>query len=361
MRYLFDIGHPAEFHYFSKVIEWLLKKGHEVLITARDKDVTLDLVKKSGLDYINTGKNLPSKIGKIFSLFRNDICILKAIKKFKPHLIVNFFSPFAAQAGWLCRKPIIGFHDTEIASVSIRLAQPFTTVVVVPECYTRQLPEKKTIRFRGYFELCHLHPRYFTPDPSVRDILGIENNEKYVLTRFISRHAIHDIGLNGMSMDIKKRAVREFSRLARVFVSSEEKLPHELELYRIDIPPEKMHDVLFFASLCYGESATMSAESAMLGTPAIYLDDRGRGYSHDLEKRYGLVFNFSLNPRAIEQSVQRGIELIQENDEQKWQARRQQLLGENIDVSRFMLWFIEQYPESVRIMKKDPEYQLKFK
>jgi predicted glycosyltransferase len=361
MRYLFDIGHPAEFHYFRGVIRNLEKMGHRVLVTARDKEMTLELLEKSGLDFICTGRNIPSRLGKIFSLFRNNVHIYKAIQKFKPDLIVNFFSPFAAQAGWLAGIPVLGFHDTEIASVSLKLAQPFTDTVVVPECYTRILPEKKTLTFRGYFELCHLHPHYFTADPAVKNELGVEKEGKIALLRFVSRRAIHDVGLRGLSTGMKRKAAKEFSKHARVFISSEEKLPDDLEGYRITVAPEKIHHVLHYASLCYGESATMSAESAVLGTPAVFLDEKGRGYTDDLEKKYGLVENFSTSFQDQEKSIEKGIEILGKSDEQHWREKREQLLRQNIDVTDFMTWLIESYPESVLVMKKDPEYQFRFR
>lgn len=361
MRYLFDIGHPAEFHYFRGVIRNLEQKGHRVLVTVRDKEMTLELLKESGMEFICTGRNIPSRLGKIFTLFRNNLHIYRAIRKFKPDLIINFFSPFAAQAGWLAGIPVLGFHDTEIASVSLKLAQPFTKTVVVPECYTRTLPQEKTLKFRGYFELCHLRPHYFTPDPTVADDLGVHKEEKIALVRFVSRHAIHDVGLRGLSLDMKRKAVREFSKLARVFISSEEKLPDDLEPFRINIPPNKIHDVMFQATLCYGESATMSAESAVLGTPALFLDEKGRGYTHDLENKYGLVFNFTISLRDQRQSIDKGIELLQKSDNRLWQKKRKQLLRENIDVTSFMTWLIESYPESAETLKKDPDYQFRFR
>ena len=36
------------------------------------------------------------------------------------------------------------------------------------------------------------------------------------------------------------------------------------------------------------------------------------------------------------------------------------MLSEKIDVTAFMVWFVENYPESVEIMKKNPDYQLRF-
>ena len=361
MKYLFDIGHPAEFHYFKNVIKNFKKKGHRVLITARDKDVNLELLKKSEMDFICTGRNIPSRIGKIFSLLRNDFHIYKAVKNSKPDLILNFFSPFAAQVGWLKGIPVLGFHDTEIAGISIKLAQPFTSMVVVPECYNRFLPEKKTIHFKGYFELCHLHPRYYSPDPSILMKLGLGQNEPYVLMRFVSHQAIHDTGTSGMSLKMKRKAVKALSEIGRVFISSEVPLPDDLDRYKLNVQVDQIHHVLNYASLCFGESATMSAESAILGVPSIFLDKQGRGYTDDLEKKYGLVFNFKLEKEDLEKSIEKGIELIKKHDQAYWKKKRDRLIAENIDVAAFMIWLIENYPDSIQIMKQNPEYQFRFR
>jgi len=37
------------------------------------------------------------------------------------------------------------------------------------------------------------------------------------------------------------------------------------------------------------------------------------------------------------------------------------VLADNIDVTSFMVWFIENYPNSLKIMKDNPDYQWKFK
>ena len=43
-----------------------------------------------------------------------------------------------------------------------------------------------------------------------------------------------------------------------------------------------------------------------------------------------------------------------------WQAKRQVMLKDKIDVTAFYVWFIENYPKSVNILKENPEYQNRF-
>ena len=37
------------------------------------------------------------------------------------------------------------------------------------------------------------------------------------------------------------------------------------------------------------------------------------------------------------------------------------MLSEKIDVTAFWAWFMENYPESADVMKKDPDFQHRFK
>jgi len=362
MKYLFDIGHPAHVHYFKNLIWTLKKKGHEIKITTRDKEISLYLLNKYGFEYICTGQNKSTILGKISSLIKNDYVIYKETKKFNPDILISFFLPFTSHVGRVLRKPVIGFTDTEHATLNFFLSEKFTDTIITPRCYKRKFPQNKHIRFDGYFELAYLHPNYFTPDSSILNLLRVKKNERYIIMRFVSWKASHDIGHKGISLENKINAVKEFAKYAKIFISSEEKLPDVLEKFSIKIPPEKMHSALYYSSLLYGESATMASECAVLGTPAIFLDNNGRGYTDEEEKRYGLVFNFTESLLDQEKSIKKGIELLQALDlKQEWQIRRYKMLSEKIDITAFMIWLIENYPESVNIMKNNPDYQFNFK
>ena len=51
MKVLIDIGHPGHVHFFKNLIWILEKKGHEVLVTARGKEVTVDLLRAYGIKH----------------------------------------------------------------------------------------------------------------------------------------------------------------------------------------------------------------------------------------------------------------------------------------------------------------------
>jgi len=357
MKYLFDIGHPAHVHYFKNLIWALKKKGHEIKITTRDKEISLYLLNKYGFEYICTGQNKSTILGKASSLIKNDYVIYKETKKFNPDILISFFLPFTAHVGRVLRKPVIGFTDTEHATLSIFLTEKFTDVIITPKCYKRKFPENKHIRFNGNFELASLHPNYFKPDRSVIDYLRVKKDEKVVIFRFVSQAASHDIGHRGLSLETKRKTVKEIAKYAKIFISSEEELPVDLIKYQIKIPPEKMHDALAYATLFLGEGATMASECAMLGTPAIYVNSLSAGTLEEHEK-YGLIYSYRSSLGVIEKAL----ELLEiQNLKEQWQMKKNKMLTEKIDVTAFMVWFIENYPESVKIMKNNPDYQFNFK
>lgn len=341
MKILVDINHPAHVHYFKNCIKQLRQKGHQIIVTARDRYPVLQLLEAYKEEYYSRGKGSKHLVGKLLYMPAADIKILKIALKTKPDLFLSFGTPYPNHVAWLLRKPGINFQDTENARLMFTISLPFSRVYCTPNCFKRDLG-KKHIRFNGYMELAYLHPNYFTPDESIFEYLQVNRDEKYVVVRFVSWGASHDIGHKGISLEMKRKAIKEFSRHARVFISSEGGLPEELKPYQINIPPEKMHDALAYACLLYGESATMASECAVLGIPAIYLDNEGRGYTDEQEEKYGLVFNYTESLAHQEESIQKAIELLKTpNLREQWQKRRQKMLEETIDVTAFMVQLLE--------------------
>ena len=193
MRIIVDIGHPAHVHYFRNFIKIMSQKRHSFLVIAHDKDVTFSLLNKYKIDFISRGKGSNSLFGKFIYIFQADIYVLKAALKFKPDLFISFGTPFAAHVSFLLRKPNIVFSDTEHALFAQILSVPLSTVIFTPNAFFKYFG-KRHIKFSGYMELCSLHPNYFQPDCQVLKLLGIGKNEKFILLRFVSWTAYHDIG-----------------------------------------------------------------------------------------------------------------------------------------------------------------------
>jgi len=357
MRIVVDINHPAHVHYFKNFIWEMQKRGHEFFVTASEKDVTYSLLEKYGITFVKIGNYGKSLLKKIISVPILDLQMYKEVKKFKPDILIGFGSIRAAHVSFLLRKPCINFEDTEHSTEQIRFYLPFVTAVITPSCYRHDLG-KKQVRFNGYMELAALHPNRFTPNPQVLTDLGLVEGAPFIVIRFISWDASHDFGKHGITLETKKRAIQEFQKFGRIFISSEKDLTEEFEKYRLSISPEKMHDLLYYATLLYGESATMASECAVLGTHAIFCDFAGRGYTDEEDRVYNLVYNFKLDQAGQEKSIDKAISLLHDlNLKQIGQEKKERLLREKIDVTAFMIWIVENYHENINKIKKDLEMQ----
>lgn len=355
MKILIDIGHPGHVHLFRPFALEMISKGHQVLFTCRQKEFEMELLRSAGFNFISFGKHFKTKKGKIWGLVKFNFQLLTACLKFKPDILMSHGSIYAAQIGYLLRKPHISMEDSGNWE-QMRLYIPFTKNILTPKELKEDLGPKQ-IRYSGYHELAYLHPRLFTPDDLIWNILKLKKDQPFALLRFVSWSATHDKGQGGLSNVVKKELVHLLASKMQVLISAEGKLPDEFEKYKISIPPEKMHDVLAAAAIFIGEGATMASEAGILGTPAVYVNSLERCYNQDQEK-YGTVFNF----RNSEGVIDKVKSLINEPYlKQKTLSGRNKMLSEKIDVTHFLVWFIENYPESAKIMKENPDYQLKFK
>ncbi len=355
MRVLVDIGHPAHVHLFRHCAANLVEKGHEVKFTARDKESALYLLKFFGMDYEIRGDLKSGMLDKAVSMFSTDHRIYKIAKSFRPDLFVGVHNPYIAQVAKLLRKKSITFTDTEYVGIASRLTFPFTDTICTPSCFLEELDPRKHVRYNGFHELAYLHPNYFKPDQGVLDELGLSKKEDYIILRFISWAASHDVGLKG----IGKAAdlVKSLEDFGRVLVTSEGKLGSKLEKYRISCSPEKIHSLMYYAQLYLGEGGTMAAESALLGTPAIHVEANAEGVATgsfsgnflELRDKYGLLYFYPDQGQAFSKAV----EILENPDSKKeWQRKREKLLGDKIDVSAWMTEFIENYPVSFHEYKK---------
>lgn len=335
-------------------------KGHKVLFTCRQKEFIIQLLETEGFDYVSFGKKYTTTLKKIWGMVEFDIKLWKTCHQFHPDIFVSLGSMYAAQVSALLHKPHICFEDTYNME-QVRLYRPFTDLILTGDYEHPILSKTKEFRMAGYNELAYLHPNRFVPDESVLDELKVAKDEKFILLRFVAWNASHDIGHKGISMENKVRIVQEFSKQSRVFISSEEMLPSVFDKYRLPTHPSRIHHVIAFASLVFGESSTMAEEAAMLGVPSIYLNNDNIWYTQHLERDYNLMYNMSESEEDVQKAIQKGKEILSYTNKQDWQDRKKKMLKERIDVTAFLVWLVENYPESKKIITQDKDYQYRFK
>jgi predicted glycosyltransferase len=337
MRILIDILHPAHVHFFRYFRDEMLDRGHEVLVTAREKDVAVDLltgyaishevlsVQKAG---VGLAGELVARTGRLIRIARRE----------KPTVLTGIMGPSIALAGRLLRIPSVVFYDTEFATRTNRFVYPLASYVCTPDSYAAPVNGNHII-YPGYHELAYLHPARFTPDPDRLASFDLKPGESYSLVRFVSWEASHDSGEIALTPDQKRQIVGELEAKGRVLISSEGLLPVDLKDRALVGPVSDVHHLLAYPRVVVGESATMSSEAAVLGTPAVFIATTGRGYTDDQERRYGHVRSF--RPERFEEALEAARQFADYPQSRRDDIRKA-LLADKIDVTDWMVRFFEE-------------------
>lgn len=365
MKVLFMISHPAHFHMFRYTIDNLRRDGHEVVVVIRPKDVLESLCQNAGMTYYKV-KDRPKRFGLLglgFSLMGKTVETWKIVRREHPDILVGS-DGVLAYVGKLMRKPAFecSEDDAEAISLYAKMFFPFYTGIICPDCCSAWKWDKKKIGYKSYHELGYLHPNQFEPDKAKVEQYGIDTTKPYTLIRFAQLTAHHDVGIHGINTEIAQRILDMVSKEGPVYITSERPLEPQFEQYRIKINPLDMHHVMAFASLYIGDSQTMAAEAGVLGVPFVRFNDFvGRlSYLNELENNYQLGFGHKTNDvEGFMASIRRWLDTP--NRKEVCAQRRHKMLSEKIDYSKFLAWFIENYPESRDIMKQTPDYQWNFK
>lgn len=332
MRIALSIEHPAWAYQFKNIIEKNNHDGGESLVLAVDKDGSLQLLKSFGIKYVlradSTGKNIFDKT----ALFTK-LCIMytKDIIKFKPDILIGRASPMMAIAAFLTHRPHVIFEDTEVSKFSLWICKIFSTYIITPSPFLTDLG-KKQIRMPIYKELFYLHRREFTPDTSILELYGIERSKPYVIVRFVSWNASHDVGMHGLSDGEKVEFVRKLSSIVKVYISSESDLPKALMGYRLNAAYEVIHHILYYATIVISEGASMASEAAVLGTHSFYLNEIESGTTKEQEEKYQLLTVSHNVKTRYEEALHKVQKMLQDPELwKKGKEKREQMLAEMPD------------------------------
>ena len=340
MRLLFDVVHPAHVHFFRHMRQQLIDDGHEALVVSRDKDVTLALLDHFAIPHVCAGRAATGGVtARAGELAARVSALVGHIRRFSPDVVATR-NPAGVQAARLTRVP--GVFDTDdgtAVGIHFRAARPFADVITTPACLSEDFGAKHR-RYPGFKALAYLHPNRFRPDGGIRDELGLRPGEPLFAARFSAHSASHDAKVKGLPAAAQRAVVEHLAQRGRVVVSGEERLPAGVASLGLAVPPARFHDVLAAADLCVGDSQSVAAEAAVLGTPAYRLSsfsDRV-DYLQVLEADYGLVRNFLPGDEtAMLAAVARATDDLP-GLARAAATRRRRLLSEGVDVTA---WYCE--------------------
>jgi uncharacterized protein len=371
MKILIALNHPAHFHLFKNSAKELQQTGHKILFVYKHKDILEKLLENFEFDSIKlsdkryTGDSKLDIIkDRLYELAVQDKNLYKSVRKFCPDLMAGTDISIA-HVGWIARIPTLIFNedDIEINRFFCYSTYPFANHIISPfVCNVGNFQNKK-ISYNGYQKLAYLHPKRFSPDKyKVQESISLD--KPYFLVRLVSFTAGHDVEQkhSGITDSLLQQIIDRLSDYGNVYLSSEMPVKKEFSKYVLEINPLEIHHFLYFADLLVADSQSMIVESAVIGTPSIRFNSFvGRiSVLNELEKYYQLTTGIQTNhPELLLDKI---IELSSKEDLKSIYLKRKKImLQDKIDLTAFMVWFIENYPDSVKLIKENPEYQMEFK
>lgn len=340
MRILIDINHPKNVHIFKNLAKHFLNQDqYEVQITCMSKDLTVDLLNEYKLPFKVVGRHRTSVFGKLLNLLVYTVKIIITITKYKPDVCISQGSVYLAIACKLTNTSDISLHDTDNAGLNNLISLNFSKFILTSKYFNVKVPPKKHIQFNGILENAYLHPNYISEfqSDSLRNVIYI---------RFVSWGATHDYGHQGLSQEEKIIVVKTLNKYGEVVISSEGKLPQELNQYKSTIKPSLIHSYMAKVKLFIGESATMAAECALLGIHSIYIDNVGRSYTDFLGKEFDLVRTYSEDSSSVKQALSKAEEILCKDNISYFLNKKQKYFNHTIDLTKLLIFILEDFPNN---------------
>jgi len=363
MNILIDIGHPAHVHYYRNLAIQLQKKDHKVFWSVKDILIAQRLLDYYGFEYIILPPKADGFLGKLFRQMQYDWRLLKICKQKDIDIAIGTSVSIAHVSRLSTVKSVVfDDDDDEVQPLITRYVNPYADTLISPAALKGMRKRKDTIYYPGYHELAYLHPNQFTPINKVLDEVGVKKGEKYFILRFNIFKAHHDVGIIGLSLEQKIKIIEIIKPHGKIFITTESNIEPELMEFQLKLSPEKIHSLMSYSTLFISDSQTMTSEAAVLGVPSLRCNSfAGRiSYLEELEHKYGLTYAYQ--PSEFEKMLDKLEELLSMNDlQEEWQRRRHRMLSDKIDVTAFWVWFVDNYPESVSLVRDEPEFWAHFK
>lgn len=320
MKYIFELNHPKHYYQFKYIMQMLQKNGHMVHVLARDKDVLLNVLQEENVPYEIFGLHAKNMRDKVLAIPKLVLNYYKIAKRLKPDFIISKASLYGTLVARLIGIKAIIFPDSEVVKLTNKVVVPMCSVVITPATFGLDFG-KKHIRIKGFFEDCYLSPSVFQPKEDVIKQYGLKR--PYALFRFVGWYANHDVNNAGFTTEQKRQLLELAEQKMMVYISSEKKLPEDLEKYKLPTPAAEIHSVLAYADLYVGDSQTMATEAALLGTPAIrsnsFVGPNDMTNFIVLEQQYNLLRNI----RDYDGVITTIQDMLQNSCKQEWETKKE--------------------------------------
>jgi len=289
-----DLANSPHPPLFSPVARELERRGHDVLLTARDNAQTVELARErwSAFDVIG-GVSPRSLAPKAVALTRRTMALRRWARAHRPDVALSHNSYAQILAARALRIPVVTAMDFEhqpANHVGFRAAHRILVPAVLPQGVIRRQGARaaKVRRYQGFKEELYLGD--FEPDRSVLAQVGLdpEPEQAVVVLRTPPGRAIYHRFENHLFVDVLKTLGTQPGVRAVVLtrVPEQRRAIAALGLPNCLMPDHAVdaRSLMYAADLVIGAGGTMTREAALLGVPT-YSVFAGRSPAVDRQLR----------------------------------------------------------------------------
>lgn len=282
-----DLENSPHVPFFKPIIEELERRGHSVLLTARDCFQVCDLADLLGVPYERIGRHYGKHmLAKLMGLGVRVLQLSPTVLKNRPDLAISHGSRSMFVLASLLRIPTLTIFDYEHARW-VKVVKPSWVMApdVIPEesVCAIGVERGRILRYPGIKE--DVYAPSFKPDASLNSRLGLNGNDLVVTLRPPATEAHYhnpesDQLLNcalellgsepGVKVVILPRTSRQEFELRKAW-------PQRFAEKRFIVPQEIVDgmDLIWYSDLVISGGGTMNREAAALGVP-VYSIFRGK-------------------------------------------------------------------------------------
>src|SRR5688500_6553170 len=143
MRFAIDILHPRHVHFFRPFIAEMKRRGHAFLVTARDKDCTIDLLRAFAIPHLVLSRKPRGMARMSLELAARTLRFIRAARAFRPDHLLGFMGPTVALAGTVLRARSTVVYDNETSGLLNALVYRLCDTYLTPEAFEVEMGPKQ--------------------------------------------------------------------------------------------------------------------------------------------------------------------------------------------------------------------------
>ena len=280
-----DLENSPHVPFFKPIIHELEKRGHAVVLTARDCFQVCELADLFQLPYQRVGRHYgKNTLAKLAGLGIRVGQMAPLVLREKPDLAVSHGSRSLFLLSSLLRIPSITIFDYEY-SKWINFFKPAWVMMpeVMPDSAAAGIDKNRLLRYPGIKE--DVYAPSFQPDPTLRSRLGLADDDLVITVRPPANEAHYHNPESELLLDAVFDFLGERPETKAVLVPRTAKQgnqlrrrwPHLFERRQVFIPEHVVDglDLIWASDLVISGGGTMNREAAALGVP-VYSIFRGR-------------------------------------------------------------------------------------